>query len=69
MIKHPLLFNLFNAGLFQVDVSTEVRHCWNSRCMLHEISQQPIMIEQSFNFFSTLPWADEYVSDIGLFLT
>ena len=34
--------NLYNAGLFHVDVSTEVCNCWNNQCILQWISEQPM---------------------------
>ncbi len=38
--------NLYHAGLFQVDIFTEV-------CTLRWLSQTPMMLEQCFNFLNT----------------
>ena len=54
-------FNRYDAGLLHVEIATEVGICWNNRCTLQWISQQPIMIEHSFNPLNTLPWEDESV--------
>ena len=50
--------NRFHAGLFQVDVSTEDK--W--------VSQQPVVMEQRFNFLNTLPWGDKSICNIILCL-
>ena len=52
----------YHAGLFQLDISTEMCTCCSSRCTLQWTSQQPVMTEQCFSFLNTLPWADKPVS-------
>ena len=56
--------NLYHAELLHVDISTG----GSIRCTLQWISQQPVMIEQCFNFSNTLPGDDESVCIIRIYL-
>ena len=60
--------SLYLADLFHFDISSDVCLSWNSRSTLPWISRQPMMIEQWFNFFKTLPHANKCICSIRIYL-
>ncbi len=63
--KWEYAVDFYHARLFQVDISSEV---WNSRCTLHWISHQTMMIKPCYNFLNILPGANGSICNIRIYI-
>ncbi len=48
-------------------ICTDLHTCWNSRCTLQCIFQEPVMTEPCFNLLYTLPGANEFPCSIRIY--